>query len=352
MSKASAPLTDFMIRYSLFDIHHWISDWVVIMDLFGGFERRTRHLLFWTLLFLIASLLSLPASPSLASSQEASAEDKSALQALLPKEEEVPGLKARSGEEFYVPQNLFDYMNGQAEMYLDYGFRLLLTREYIAGDGSPITLEIYRMAGPGEAFGIYAAERTQEDRDFQVGVEGFQGDNVLGFWKGPYYVKILCAKASPATKALLEKTGLAVADRIQGAYSRPEFFSFFPEEFRVKRSERLIPKNFLGQPFLKNGFRVDYEKQGRGYQIFLLQEGSQEAAQGSFQRYQAFLQSQGDKLTRPTGDPYPVARAEGEKKKALFQYGTFWGGILDARDFQEAERIIREMVGRLKAWKR
>jgi hypothetical protein len=311
-----------------------------------------RNSLFALLLLLGASLLSVPTSPSPASSQEASPEEKSALQALLPKEGEIQGLKGRSAEEFYVPKNLFDYMNGQAPMYLDYGFRLLLSREYTAGDGSPITLELFRMAGPAEAFGIYAAERTQEDQDFQVGVEGYQGGNVLGFWKGPYYVKILCAQASPATKAILERTASVVADKIQGTYSRPEFFSFFPEEFRVKRSERLIPRNFLGQPFLKNGFRVDYVKEGRGYQIFLLEEGSKDVAQGSFERYQAFLQSQGDKITRLTDGAYPHAQAEGEKKKALFQYGTFWGGVLDAHDFREAEGIIRDMVARLKAWKR
>ncbi|MEW6668640.1 MAG: DUF6599 family protein [Thermodesulfobacteriota bacterium] len=313
---------------------------------------RKWHPLFWIWFLLWASLLSAPASPSLASFKEASEEEKNALRALLPGEEEIPGLKARSGVEFYVPQNLFDYMNGQAEMYLDYGFRLLLTREYAARDGSPITVEIFRMAGPAEAFGIYAAERTMEDRDFQVGVEGFQGDNVLAFWKGPYYVKILCAKASPAAAALLQKTGAAAADKIRGDYSRPGLFSFFPEEFRVRRSERLIPRNFLGQPYLKNGCRVDYEKQGRGYQIFLLQEGSQEEIQKSFQRYQDFLRSQGDRITGLTQDPYPLVRAEGEKAKALFRYGTFWGGILDAWDFQEAEGIIQEMVGRIKAWKR
>ena len=71
-----------------------------------------------------------------------------------------------------------------------------------------------------------------------------------------------------------------------------------------------------------------------------------------FERYQAFLQSQGDKITRLTDGAYPQAQAEGEKKKALFQYGTFWGGILDAKDFREAEGIIRDMVARLKAWKR
>jgi hypothetical protein len=283
--------------------------------------------------------------------QEAPAEEKSALQALLPKEGEVADLKARPAEEFYVPRNLFDYMNGQAEMYLDYGFRLLLAREYAAGDGSPITIELFRMAGPAEAFGIYAAEHTPEDQEVRVGAEGYQGGNVLGFWKGPYYVKILCAQASPTTKALLETTGRSVADKIQGSYSRPEIFSFFPEEFRVKRSERLIPKNFLGQTFLKNGFRVDYEKDGRTYQIFLLKEGSPEAAQGSFARYQAFLESQGDKLSRQRLDSTPLALAEGEKKKALFQHGSFWGGVLDTKDFPEAERIIRDMVARLKAWK-
>lgn len=286
------------------------------------------------------------------SAEEPGVEDRETLRALLPKDGEVSGLKGIAGPDFYVPENLFDYMDGQAEMFLDYGFILLLTREYQSGDGSPVTVEIYRMESPTQAFGIYAAERTPEDRSAEVGAGGYQGTNVLGFWKGPYYIKILCFQTSPATKSLFEKTGIALAEKIQGTYSRPALFSVFPEKFRVKGSERFIPKHFLGQAFLRNGYRVDYEREGRFYQIFLLQEGSQEEAQGLLQRYQDFHQSQGCKMSRSKRGNYTLILVEGERPKAFFHLGSFWGGVLDAKDLQEAESIVREMVERLKTWKK
>ena len=285
------------------------------------------------------------------STEEPGVKDRETLRALLPEDGEVSGLKGVTGPDFYVPENLFDYMDGQAEMYLDYGFVLLVTREYRSADGSPVNVEIYQMAGPTQAFGIYAAERTPEDRSVEIGAEGYLGTNVLGFWKGPYYIKILCFQTSPATESLLEKTGTALAEKIQGTYSRPALFSVFPEEFRVKGSERFIPKNFLGQAFLKNGYRVDYERERRSYQIFLLQEGSEEEAQGLLQRYQDFHQSQGSRISRSNRGNYTIIQVEGEKPEALFQLGSFWGGVLGTKDLQEAEFIVREMVERLKTWK-
>ena len=62
-------------------------------------------------------------------------------------------------------RGMFNGDFSRKQTLIDYGFRLLLAREYAAGDGSPITIELFRMAGPAEAFGIYAAERTPEDQE-------------------------------------------------------------------------------------------------------------------------------------------------------------------------------------------
>ena len=303
----------------------------------------------WVALILVLSapLLHLPGSGLF--SAEPPAKEKELLETLLPKEPEVKGLKGISQPEFYVPENLFDYMDGQAEAYLAYGFRILVAREYAAGEGSPpVIVEIYRMESPLHAFGIYAAERSADDQFIRIGVQGYMGDSALGFWKGPYYVRVISLKTSTATKDVLAKIGTVISDKIEGSYSEPELFSAFPENNRVKMSERFIPKNFLGQTFLKNGYRVDYERGGKTCQIFLLKETSPEEAHRAFQGYQAFLQSQGEKVSLLKKKDYPIAFAKGEVGKTLFQYGPFFGGILQSEDSSEAVRIIEEMVQRLK----
>jgi hypothetical protein len=199
------------------------------------------------------------------------ATDKEALGILLPKEMESGHWKSSPAPEYFDPQNLWRYINGQAEMYLDYGFNLVVTSNYISMDKSgSMTIEIYQMQSPHHAFGIYAAERSPDDNFIKMGVQGYLGGNVLNFWKGVYYVKLISFQTSPDTKEVLMKLAGVIANKIKGSYFTPELFACFPEKNKVKMSERFIPNKFLGQPFLKNGYRVDYKKGGRKYQVFLV----------------------------------------------------------------------------------
>lgn len=297
----------------------------------------------------ILALTFLVPRPATAQSPEPGAEPKEILIHLLPKKTEIPQLKGHSVPEFYEPQNLFDYINGQADMYLDYGFQLLITREYAAKEDSILTVEIYRMESPRHAFGIYAAERTPEDKAVDLGGEGFLGANILAFWKGPYYCRILFYQMSPELDPVLRKTGRLIAEKIPGSYSMPELFSVFPSESRVKGSERFIPRNFLGQRYLKNGYRADFEKGGRGYQVFLLEAGSKEEAQESYSRFQEFLRDEHATLSPFRKGEVDMIWARGESDKFLFHYGSFWGGVLDEKDPVVAEQAIRAMVDKLKA---
>jgi hypothetical protein len=154
---------------------------------------------------------------------------------------------------------------------------------------------------------------------------------------------------SPGLDAVLLKTARLIADKIKGDYSLPWIFSFFPEELRVKGSERYIPRNFLGQPYLKNGFRVDYDKGGRIFQVFLLQLDSIEAAQETYLKYQEFLRSERENPSPIERGEYEIVRVLGEREKLLFRYGTFWGGVVGEKDFRSADGIVRNMVEKLKA---
>ncbi len=282
-------------------------------------------------------------------SAEPGPEEKEILLHLLPKKTEIPELKGSSVPEFYQPQNLFDYMNGQADAYLDYGFKLLITREYTTATREIVTLEIYRMEGPHHAFGIFAAERTPEDKAVSIGVEGFLGANILAFWKGPYYCRLLFHRMSPDLDPLVRRAASHISDKIAGSYSVPEMFSFFPSQFRVQGSERYIPRNFLGQQYLKNGYRADFVTGGRTYQVFLLQAGSEREALESYRRLQEFYRAENETLSPMKKERPAMVRVRGERDKFLFQYGPFLGGVLDEEDPKAAEQAIHDMVEKLKA---
>ncbi|MBU2650129.1 MAG: hypothetical protein KKA81_04270 [Bacteroidetes bacterium] len=51
--------------------------------------------------------------------------------------------------------SLWGYMNGGADIYLEYGFEALRVEEF-SGDGETLKLELFKMEDPVSAFGIYS----------------------------------------------------------------------------------------------------------------------------------------------------------------------------------------------------
>lgn len=58
-------------------------------------------------------------------------------------------------ERTFKGEALYGFMNGGSELYLEYGFKDLRAID-ISFRGNDYTVEIYKMAGPEEAFGIYS----------------------------------------------------------------------------------------------------------------------------------------------------------------------------------------------------
>jgi hypothetical protein len=273
------------------------------------------------------------------------------LATLLPEDGAVPGWERVESPVFYGPHNLWDCINGAAVLYLDYGFKSLATAYYRTSDEvSTAALEIYQMESPLHAFAIYAAERSPQDNFIRMGVEGYLADNALNFWKGPYYAKVTSYRTDGGAKGLLTRLATIVAERIPGRYSQPEAFQHFPEENRVAKSERYIPKNFLGHPFFEGGYRVDYQGKVGCFRLFLVPNASSEEAEKSFTKYREHLESEGATVTpdRKAG----IQTVSTNDGKTVFLYESFIGGVLGMTDQATERRLVDALMTRLKTMNR
>ncbi len=280
-------------------------------------------------------------------SQKTSPEGQEDLRALLPENGAIAGWKIAPGSKIFKPEDLWEHIDGQAEFYLDYGFRQLLTADYAPSGGTHfIAMEIYQMENPNDAFGIYAAERSPEEHFLQGRIQGYSGKDFLNFRKGSCYVKLASIQNdSDMGATLLELSGI-IAKKIKGPDTEPALFASFPEKNRVKRSERFIPKNFLGQPYMKNGYRVDYAQGSLKYQLFLIRNVSREEAKQVFEKYQKFLASK-DEILPPVEKPGHREIAVKGKDEYVFQCDSFVGGIVNSAGLKEADTIIEGFIQRL-----
>jgi hypothetical protein len=249
---------------------------------------------------------------------------------VLPADGDLPGWSLATEPMHFEADNLWEYINGQADFFIDYGFVRVDTAEYRNDqESSSVVLEIYRMGRPQEAFGIFAAERTPDDRPLEIGAQAYLGTNVLGFWQAEQYVKLTSFDEGPAVEQFLIELANEISARIPSQGQELETLLLFPEEDRVEASARFIPNNFLGQPFLTNAYRVDYIHDGQNVQLFLVETGSPEEAQSHFKRVEEFHRGRDQAMVilETTEDP-PTLIVDGRSKLVVFQLDHRLGGAI------------------------
>jgi len=198
------------------------------------------------------------------------------LAALLPK---PAGWTMTEEVQRFLPSSLFEYIDGAAESYIVYDFRELVVGQYkVQGGEAAMTVEVYDMGSPRNAFGIYGTERYPESRFLDLGVQGYVEEGALNLLAGRYYVKLLCFEGGSAAEGHLKSFAAAVVKAAGDPGGFPPELRAFPREGLIPNSEKFILSNVLGFKFLSNGFVARYETGGQEFEAFLIVARSAEEA--------------------------------------------------------------------------
>ncbi len=201
-----------------------------------------------------------------------------ALMALIP---QVKEWKPSEALHSFFPDTLFEYIDGAAESYLSYDFKeLLVVQLGRTGTEATMTVEIYDMGLPLNAFGIFSAERYPENRPVPVGDLGYIDGEALNFVAGRYYMKLLSYNLKERAEALLTEYARKIAAAIPEKGGLPTIFRVFPREDMVPRSEKFIEKNVLGFEFLRRGYLATYKVEGQEMDAVIVEAGSEQEAEG------------------------------------------------------------------------
>lgn len=214
-------------------------------------------------------------------------------ESVLPQTPDLQDWRMDGGVEVYMPDNLYEYINGAAEGYLDYGFRKLATCRYIrnGSEENEITVDVYDMEVPLQGFGIYACERFPEARFIELGAQGHISDTDLGFWQAKFYVKMVFFGQSDNPQNLLLGFGKRISARIERNPPQPKFFEVLPNRHRLPNTEQIFLKAPLGHTFLSPAYQVSYEGEERPAMLFVsIARSASEAAQ-RLEKYREHLKN-------------------------------------------------------------
>jgi len=197
---------------------------------------------------------------------------------------ELEGFKIVKDYPVFVPENLWDFINGAADNYLANGFVDLNVAEYKKGK-NVIKLEIYRHSDHTLAFGIYSSERSPSFSFMNLGAQGYMADGSINFFKGNYYVKIRTYSTNEKILKSTESLAFKVAGMLEGDSKMPAVLSMFPETDKKKNEETYINESVLGHKFLSKAFKAMYEKGTDLFSVFIFAKSNPEEAKAGADAY-------------------------------------------------------------------
>ena len=250
---------------------------------------------------------------------------------------QIPGWKMQEEDRVYTSGDLWELIDGAADIFLSYYFQDLHIAEY-SRKGLIIRVELYKHSSLTNAYGIYAAERMPDYPQVPVGSQGYKSQGVLNFMAGVYYVKIMSAGTQEADENTLALVAEKVDLQLAQPKSLPEEINLLPEEGRVVLSDSYIAQNFLGYSFLRSAFSARYGAQGE-IQVFLIRD-TQEEILKMLDKYKALVKE--EKVRQKEGylivdDPY-------NGTVFLMPKGDLLVGVLNTTDENTAVDYLKKVV--------
>lgn len=178
------------------------------------------------------------------------------LESLIPKKDLPDGWALIDGPQTYTKKTLFKHIDGQAELYLKYGFQKSIFAIYQnrKNPKNQIELDIYDMENVLQAFGVFSRFRN-EDRPGGFGLDSYLDDHSALFYKGKYFALLYATESSPSA---LKQWATKIASKIVDPSPRPKEISYFPKNGLKPGSIQYFPEGLLGHQFLKRGFQGIY----------------------------------------------------------------------------------------------
>lgn len=250
----------------------------------------------------------------------------------------VAGWQQHGPARSYEAENLFEYMDGNAEGYLLYRFVKMQGVTCKSGEDT-IVFDVSEMADPEWAYGIFTANRDPRHPTEPIGMGGQVLPRKATFAKDKYYVE-LSAEPDKDHSAALRAFANAMAARITGRSEPPEVLKWFPVERLVANSIRLVPESVLGLRLLQFGYAAEYEF-GKA---FLVAEASPDAAAAVMSKLRARF---GQTNPVEVADEAFQATDRFLGRLCFFRKGRYIGGWANLKEGEDPIRLAQTLAARV-----
>ena len=213
----------------------------------------------------------------------------------------------------FLPENLFEYIDGGAELYLSYGFKKCLSVTYHRQGHPDITADIFDMGLSTRAFGVFSHSRESQDHSIGQGSEYSEG--LLIFWKGRYFVSIMAYPETGEVKEVIVRLANRISDWVQETGHPPVIITQLPSRGLIPESIRYFYHHIWlnSHYFISNDniLHIDqnsqavlakYRENGKKYLLLLVEYDNHKLAEHARNSFVEHFLSGSPEAITPTDD--------------------------------------------------
>jgi hypothetical protein len=256
-------------------------------------------------------------------------------------------MPVKSEKIYETDRELYDYINGGAELYLQYGFKKLAKRIYYSDKTGEIKAEIFDLKEPKNAFGVFSY--SMDTSNTEIGQGGQYIGGSLIFWQDRYYVSIFAHKDDPQTKEKILELGRKISDAIGTEGTLPASYHIIPERSAVKGStfyfhhpawqnkfHYISNDNIFNIDQQVKAFITQYKKEGKKYYLLLLDYPGKKETKKAFKK--------GIKSLSPKLNKQPIVKTGQNRWTGANHYKNLLMVVFDAPSKEETEYLLNQTI--------
>jgi hypothetical protein len=134
-----------------------------------------------------------------------------------PESNVVPGWAKSSATRAFEASHLWEYIDGDADKYVQAGVVKTLTSDYRFSGKTDATLDVYVMGGRAGAQKIYDSTAPVGSQPLAIGDAARYAKGSLTFREGPYFVRLVAFEDSPEIATALTALAHALSDKLKSS---------------------------------------------------------------------------------------------------------------------------------------
>lgn len=255
----------------------------------------------------------------------------------LPRCDVTPGWTQAGALRVYEEDNLYDYMNGNSEGYLIYGFKKMHGVTCKKGEAQ-FVVDVSDFPDAEMAYGMYASNRDPRMPVEQLGMQGQIVPQRGIFVKGTRFAEISASPTQVDHSAEIRKFLQALEAKIEGTKEMPAALGWFPKQGLEDSTIRLIPQSVLGLSILMRGYLAKYDY-GRAFIV------KQPAAADAGQVFSKLKARFGETQAASVGEEGFEVTDKYLGRLIVFRKGPYVAGFANLKEGFDAGPAVKALAG-------